>query len=120
MRSFFSGLILLPPSLSSDALQDRIATSSLSSVVAYQEGHQRWIGHHPVPALPITTSTNLSRRQGEEAGEEEEGDDGSSNFFIELNPNSPITANRSGSLWTRYTRASGLGFGGSWGPSAGY
>ncbi|KIR80583.1 hypothetical protein I306_02561 [Cryptococcus gattii EJB2] len=120
MRSFFSGLILLPPSSSSDALQDRIATSSLSSVVVYQEDHQRRIGHHPIPALPITTSSSLSRRQGEEAGEEEVGDDGSSNFFIELNPNSPVTASRSGSLWTRYTRASGLGFGGSWDPSAGY
>nr|KIR89052.1 hypothetical protein I308_00053 [Cryptococcus tetragattii IND107] len=116
MRSFFSGLIFLPPSSSSNALQDLIATSSRSSVVVYQEDHQRWIGHHPVPALPITTSTSLSRRQGEEAGEEEEENDGSSNFFIELNPNSPITASRSGSLWTWYTRASGLGLGGSWDP----
>lgn len=94
--------------------------SSTSSTVPSTSDSGSTSKHHPVPALPITTSTSLSRRQGEGAGEEEEGDDGSSNFFIELNPNSPITASRSGSLWTRYTRASGLGFGGSWAPSAGY
>ncbi|OXG76477.1 hypothetical protein C349_05650 [Cryptococcus neoformans var. grubii Br795] len=53
---------------------------------------------HPTPALPLTTSTNGSRRQREEAEEEEERDDGSPNFFIELNPNSPIMASRPGSL----------------------
>lgn len=165
MRSFFSGLILLPPSSSSDAVglggngaspipstlalpiiaarpdsdifpvfggglsrgsskadRSRIGKgySSTSSTVPSTSGSGSTSKHHPIPALPITTSSSLSRRQGEEAGEEEVGDDGSSNFFIELNPNSPVTASRSGSLWTRYTRASGLGFGGSWEPSAGY
>lgn len=161
MRSFFSGLIFLPPSSSSNAVRlggngaspipstlalpmiaarpdsdifpvfggglsrgsskvdrSRIGKgySSTSSTVPSTSGSGSTSKHHPVPALPITTSTSLSRRQGEEAGEEEEENDGSSNFFIELNPNSPITASRSGSLWTWYTRASGLGLGGSWDP----
>ncbi|KAE8539081.1 hypothetical protein D1P53_005451 [Cryptococcus gattii VGV] len=147
MRSFFSGLIFLPPSSSSDAVglggngaspiqstpalpmiaarpdsdifpvfgglsrgsskvdRSRIGKgySSTSSTVPSTSGSGSTSKHHHVPALPITTPTSLSRRQGEEAGEEEQGDDGSSNFFIELNPNSPITASRSGSLWTRYT-----------------
>lgn len=160
MRSFFSGLIFLPLSSSSDVMgqegngaspipsmlalpmiaarpdsdifpvfgglsrgSSKVDRNSMgkgypstSSIVPSTSGSGSISKHHALPALPITTPISRSRRQGEEAGEEEEGDNGSSNFFIELNPNSPITASRSGSLWTRYTRASGLGFGDSWEP----
>ncbi|EAL18379.1 hypothetical protein CNBJ3020 [Cryptococcus deneoformans B-3501A] len=119
MRSFFSGLIFLPPSSNAGALQDPIAGSS-PSLGVYQEGHQRsgsTSKQHHTPALPIIRSGNGSslQRHGAEEEEEERGD-GSPHFFIELNPNSPIMASRPASLWTRYTRASGPGFHGTWEP----
>ncbi|WVQ76053.1 hypothetical protein IAR50_005690 [Cryptococcus sp. DSM 104548] len=50
------------------------------------------------------------RPQGDAAGEAErqevEEEEASPNFFIELDPNSPIEGSRPASQWTRYTRGS--------------
>lgn len=161
MRSFFSGLIFLPPSSNAGAVglggngaspipsspalpmtaarpdsgifpvfgglsrgpsevdRGRVPKgySNTSSTVTPAPRSGSTSKQHHTPALPIIRSGNGSslQRHGAEEEEEERGD-GSPHFFIELNPNSPIMASRPASLWTRYTRASGPGFHGTWEP----
>ncbi|WVO16531.1 hypothetical protein L204_104210 [Cryptococcus depauperatus] len=62
----------------------------------------------PTPRIHNSYSNQLVPRKndGREREEGVDGEEHSPDFFIELDPNSPVTASRPGSQWTRYTRGS--------------
>ncbi|WVQ83344.1 hypothetical protein IAT38_005483 [Cryptococcus sp. DSM 104549] len=172
MRSFFSGLIFVPPSSTSPvpstpALLPQTAARPDSGIFPLGGGFSRGPSRYGANGgrsggggsgggsvgrgiTPLNTSisgrspgalglgTNIApvagpsawrgsvtgrrddrdheRNRDHEQHGEGEGDETSPNFFIELDPNSPITASRPGSAWTRYkSGASGFaGFSESW------